>query len=305
MNCRVCAIVVTHNRRELLRRCLAALQTQSRPVDSILVIDNASSDGTSQMLTEAFPRVKVLRRRENLGSARGFRDGMRWALEGGFEWVWLMDDDAVPCKTALERLLAAEKADPRVRLQPVAFWCNVVPENPNDTPSPPEPIPQSNRPRTADVDHAMFVGFAVPRRTMETVGLPRADFFIYCDDSEYALRIRCAGGRVLRIGDSYIYHKDWQATELSKTILGLRLTYPDVPGWKMYYLLRNHILYSKAVRPVRTFRAVVRALWFLCKSMVLKPTHLRPIATATLHGILDVSGKKLDPATPTCQDRRR
>lgn len=59
MNEIVCAVVVTYNRKQLLRRCLSALLAQSRTVDEILLIDNASSDGTNEMLAIEFPMVII------------------------------------------------------------------------------------------------------------------------------------------------------------------------------------------------------------------------------------------------------
>lgn len=106
MSERVCAVVVTYNRKELLRKCLAALKSQTRKPDHILVVDNASTDGTPEMLKEEFPQVEVLRLPENQGSAGGFHEGMNRAYEEGWDWIWIMDDDALPEPTALERLLA-------------------------------------------------------------------------------------------------------------------------------------------------------------------------------------------------------
>ncbi|GAA6756682.1 hypothetical protein Thermus77420_21580 [Thermus thalpophilus] len=109
---RVCAVIVTHNRKELLRECLRAVLAQTRPVDHILVVDNASTDGTADMLREEFSQVEVLRLPENQGGAGGFHEGMKRAYELGYEWMWLMDDDALPSRTALEELLLfSEEAD--------------------------------------------------------------------------------------------------------------------------------------------------------------------------------------------------
>src|SRR5437867_8578812 len=105
--CDVCAVVVTHDRRDLLRECLAGLEAQTRPPDTILVVDNASTDGTAAMLHGEFPDVAVRRLDENEGGAGGFHEGLHEAFERGHEWLWLMDDDTVPSPTALERLLDA------------------------------------------------------------------------------------------------------------------------------------------------------------------------------------------------------
>ena len=82
---RVCAVVVTRNRKDLLRQCLRSVLAQARPVDRILVVDNASTDGTGEMLDAEFVRfaeLGILARlnlRENAGGAGGVGAGMRWA----------------------------------------------------------------------------------------------------------------------------------------------------------------------------------------------------------------------------------
>ena len=58
---RVCAVVVTYNRVELLRECLTALESQTRPVDRILVVDNKSTDGTPEIVEREHPGADMLR----------------------------------------------------------------------------------------------------------------------------------------------------------------------------------------------------------------------------------------------------
>ena len=100
----VLAAIVTHNRCDLLARCLDYLQAQTRPPDAILVVNNASTDGTVEMLEQrGIPFVT----QENVGSAGGWHRGIQHALEHGFDAVWLMDDDGYPDAGALGRLCRA------------------------------------------------------------------------------------------------------------------------------------------------------------------------------------------------------
>ena len=101
------AVVVTHNRIDLLRQCVAQLENQICACD-ILIVDNASTDGTAQWL-ESQPDLHCRNTGANLGGAGGFNLGMRWAVEAGYDYVWVMDDDCLPQPDALEKLLEADR----------------------------------------------------------------------------------------------------------------------------------------------------------------------------------------------------
>ena len=103
----VLAVVVTYNRLELLKQCVAALEAQTAGCD-ILIIDNASTDGTERYGEEKQgPGLVYERLKENTGGAGGFQYGVRWGTEQGYNYLWLMDDDTLPEKEALEKLLEA------------------------------------------------------------------------------------------------------------------------------------------------------------------------------------------------------
>lgn len=86
---KVAAVVVTYNRKELLRECLNALLNQTRPLDEIIVIDNASTDGTQEMIAKEFPYITYVLMSENIGGAGGFHEGMKLAYEKGYDWIWV------------------------------------------------------------------------------------------------------------------------------------------------------------------------------------------------------------------------
>ena len=95
------AVVVTYNRRELLRRCILFLQKQTNLNLEILVVINGSTDGTKEMLKE-FNLITI--EQENLGAAAGFQRGIDFACKHNFKYCWLMDDDGYPHFQALEKL---------------------------------------------------------------------------------------------------------------------------------------------------------------------------------------------------------
>lgn len=100
------AIIVTHNRKQLLAECVNKLLNQSHPPNQILIIDNASTDGTESYLkAQGFLDHSLITYHcltENIGGAGGFAEGIKMAMQSGAEWMWLMDDDAMPAYDVLE-----------------------------------------------------------------------------------------------------------------------------------------------------------------------------------------------------------
>ena len=93
----VTAVVVTYNRLPLLRQCLAALRAQTVQGFTVLLVDNASNDGTADYIKAlAMPGLIYHNTGENLGGAGGFARGLEEAVRLGCEAVWIMDDDTLP-----------------------------------------------------------------------------------------------------------------------------------------------------------------------------------------------------------------
>ena len=104
----VAVVVVTHNRADLLARMLDALVVQTHPIATVIVVDNASGDHTQQVLARDDLPLQVIRSEENVGGAGGFRIGMETAYAGGWDRIWLMDDDVVPAPDCLAVLMGVD-----------------------------------------------------------------------------------------------------------------------------------------------------------------------------------------------------
>ena len=188
----VAAVVVTYNRRELLLRCIDCLERQSAPGLDILVIDNASTDGTGEALAPmaASGRLRYENTGKNLGGAGGFEYGVRLGTKLGYDYLWLMDDDSLPTPTALEALLkAAEAIKDFGYLSGKVLWsdgslCRMNVQR--------DPMLKNLRDFSAPripSGAATFVSLLLPTRIVRDVGLPIGAFFIWADDLEYTRRI--------------------------------------------------------------------------------------------------------------------
>ena len=108
---KVAAVVVTYNRKNLLLENVQSLLGQTFSDVQIIIVDNNSSDGTQDVLQQFIERKQILyfNTGANLGGAGGFSYGIRLAVEAGYEYIWVMDDDCIPQETALEVLMEKDQ----------------------------------------------------------------------------------------------------------------------------------------------------------------------------------------------------
>lgn len=208
------ALIVTRDRRELLEQCLDAIGAQTRRPDRVLVVDNASTDGTREWLATRDDVDEVLALEENCGGAGGFHAGLERAHARGAEAVWLMDDDTIPRADALEHLLAASDGDRgALLLASVAVWRDgrLHPMNlPGLERDRLAPLVDAAERRVIPLRTATFVSLLVRREAVDRFGLPHAHFFIWSDDIEYTARVTRGGGRALLVPASVVEHRTAQ-----------------------------------------------------------------------------------------------
>lgn len=288
MSERVCAVVVTYNRKELLRECLEALKGQTRKVDYILVVDNASTDGTGEMLRAEFPEVEALRLPENQGSAGGFHEGMKRAHGMGFDWLWLMDDDTIPREDALEELLlAAERAEGVLGHKPDflssrALWTDgrLHPMNLQSLRRDlPDLLFALLEVGLAPIRGASFVSLLVHRGAVEAYGYPRKEFFVWNDDVEYTHRITRKGVGVLA-PRSTVLHKS------GRPYLPYQLRGKDVERY--FFEVRNKIwlIRSEALFPRERVRYFLALLFRTIQFLINNPSNPKAYG-AVLRGALE------------------
>ncbi|WP_198951317.1 glycosyltransferase [Pigmentiphaga sp. NML080357] len=235
----IAVVIVTHNRCELLGRCLEGLARQTVPPKAIYVVDNASTDATAQLLAGRTDLpLHVTRSAENLGGAGGFALGMKLAHEGGWDWIWMMDDDVVPQSDCAQQLVkCGELAMIAVRenldgalVERSAIRFDL--RNPLVVRSKRSYVAQTYRvrshmPAVLYVENVAFEGFMVHRSVVDAVGYPDARYFIFYDDVDYALRIRRAGYRISAVRDAVMVRQLDFAQQHA------------LDSWKGFYMFRN------------------------------------------------------------------
>ena len=235
----VAVVVVTFNRADLLGRSLDALAAQSHAPDAVIVVDNASTDHTREVL-DAHQGLSLQRIHldTNTGGAGGFHAGVESAYQQGFDRIWLMDDDVVAAPDCLAVLMGVDEAclmsvreDTRGHLVEKAAtdfdltrpW-SIHPKRARvDTAY----ADRTEMPARVELHNVAFEGFLVRREVIDVIGLPDDSFFIFYDDVDFALRARRAGYRIWAVRDAVLVRQlDFDQQHALDT-------------WKGYYMYRN------------------------------------------------------------------
>jgi GT2 family glycosyltransferase len=239
------AVVVTYNRLELLKVCIRSLRDQTYKLNSIIIINNSSTDGTTQWLNEQKDLSVV--HQENGGGAAGFYKGIQVAYDRGFDWIWLMDDDVDPLKDCLSAMIKANKSSNLKYdvLQPDRKFFNCDTEwnygskfnfrNPF-LPEAVHPIRSSDFKAHEQVKTIVsfpFEGPMLARKVIKSVGMVDKRFFIMYDDTDYAARVHRAGFKVGLVKDAIMIKMVNPITNVIGT------------DWKLYYRVRNQIIIDR------------------------------------------------------------
>lgn len=241
------AVIVTYNRKELLSQNIEMLLKQTMTVDSIIIVDNCSSDGTYEYLkncgwtTEPFLYLKT---ETNIGGAGGFYTGVKAAYEAGAAWIVLMDDDGRMADEHTMEILyrAARKLYDENRGERKLFVNALV---------------QKGELLSFKIDHmytvveAMmaakngliegaanpFNGTLISRELVSDIGYPKKEFFIKGDEVDYKQRALDAGAYVGTVTEAKYIHPRPETVE--KTVLGVKVPFFVEAPWKEYYAARN------------------------------------------------------------------
>ena len=211
----VVAVVVTYNRLEMLKKCISAIENQTYSCD-ILIVNNASTDNTEEWIvsySKSKDNIIYYNTGENIGGAGGFNYGMRKAVEAGYDYVWVMDDDCIPNTDALEKLMNADKIlggpENYGYLSSVVLWTDGTECKMNR-----QKIRKAYyenvhylKDSIIQVEQSTFVSLLFSAQTIKKVGLPIKDFFIWGDDIEYTRRITVRNSmNSFMVGNSKVVH---------------------------------------------------------------------------------------------------
>ena len=258
---KIIAVVVTYNRLELLKRNISCLK-QNKPLSAIVVVNNGSTDGTSEWL--ASQDSLTVGNQANVGGSGGFYTGIRKACELDADWIWCMDDDVFPRPDCLENLLRYIDDKDVGMLAPRRLMEGKIYTNDFQGLDLTHPFASLYKGKLSkmqvdapiEICGTAFEGPFISREVVEKIGLPTKELFIFCDDTDYCIRTVQAGYKILYIPDALMdkekfFSKDtWAERQRKKK-------------WKRFYQVRNSAYlnhrYGKnwAVKYLRGFNGVI------------------------------------------------
>lgn len=227
---RVAIVVVSYNTCTLLRQCLSSAIVE--PEAQVIVVDNASADGSAGMVEREFPQAELIRNSRNAGFARGTNQGIRRALEVGARYVLLLNPDAFLRPAALPALVEFMDRHPRVgcagarlffpdgRPQEGAWrfptpWMTLFDLFPPRGPLLGRLYFSSLNGRYAEereasapfpIDHPLGAAMLLRRAAIDDVGLLDESYWMYVEEVDWCLRCRRAGWAIWQVPQAEVVH---------------------------------------------------------------------------------------------------
>jgi len=303
MEGKIFAVTVTYgNRFHLLKRVIEAALREG--VHKVIVVDNNSDKQSREKLMDYHAKnkkkVEVLYLPENLGSAGGFKRGLELAYrDPECEFIWLLDDDNMPCEGSLrvlkefwekninetkklvallsyrknrgKQIESLVKKDPNLVLGKknsfYGFHILSVPVYIKDIfarklNKEEKGYRDSCIPSFGEVAVAPYGGLFFNKKLLEIIGYPNEEFYVYVDDHDWTRRVTWKGGRIILLMDSRIKDLDesWHITEKSNTMLA---SFLPSNAFRIYYSLRNRVYFEDRYMKTSDLIYTINYLTFL------------------------------------------
>ncbi|HVN56151.1 MAG TPA: glycosyltransferase family 2 protein [Anaerolineaceae bacterium] len=284
----VYAVILDNNRCQDTLECLLSLSQANYPNLKILVLDNASTDGTREAIHENYPQVQLFELDENKGYAGNNNIGIEIALCHQAEWIFILNDDLTLAPDCISELVAAGNSNSKIGVvgpmvfhhtepdviqsaggyldqywRPKHFGANEIDSNQFD--------------RIREVDWISGCAILVRREALEKAGLMDERFFLYNEEVDLCYRIKMSGWSIVHVPAAKLWHK------------GVRLDYQPSPN-VTYYTVRNFFLFlDKNHAPLRArLHAWARTIATIL-SFTLRPKwrHKKAHRDAMVQGLRD------------------
>lgn len=235
---KIFALVITYNRSESLEKAMKRLISQKRKADEIVIINNCSTDNTSELLKNYQNHAHIFNFNQNTGGAGAYYFGLNQCVKMGADWIIGVEDDIILPKNYLFQL---EQTINKQDISQIGFiYPRVI--SIHDRHKIDGFLYFKNQTTTEfpKLLKAQFAGMIFHAKAIKKVGLPIHSFFIYFDDWEFTERMNRKGFEGIHTPNLYVWHNDVQRTHGARYLHA-----PYIGIWKSYYGIRNELTYLK------------------------------------------------------------
>lgn len=249
---KVFVIVLNKDGKETLPGCLRSVFALSYGNFEVVVVDNASRDGSIETARLDFGRAHFVVNDENTGFSGGMNIGIRYALSKGASYVWLLNNDAVPERDSLSRLLRAAEVSGDAVFSPIVkddsghvWFSGGKIDFPRMRAEHVDSSPDSDKGEPYETGYLSGCALLLPKKAIERVGLLDEGYFLYYEDADYSIRAKKEGFRLLVVPSSVVIHSEASRRNPEKTYWlvrsGLRFFHVHTPvhlrPWMAVYLM--------------------------------------------------------------------
>ena len=258
--------------KELLLNCLESIFQSKGKLDlwQVIVVDNASSDGSVEVVKSKYPQVELVENKTNLGFAAGNNVGIKYALENDADYIGILNNDTLVDENFIEELINVLEKDGNigVAVPKIYFakgfefhknkykenelgrviwyaggeidWKNVIGSH-----SGLDEVDKGQFDEDGETQMATGCCFLVKKEVLEKVGLYDDRYFLYFEDADFSERVKKAGYKIMYEPKAIIWHKNAQSTGAGSNL-------------QTYFQTRNRLLFGLSYAPIRTKLALFR-----------------------------------------------
>jgi len=236
-NPRVAAVIISWNCLDDITECIESLLAMDYSNCEIVIVDNASTDGSAGKIEKLFPEVILLRNDENLGCGVGNNTGMKYAVENDFQYAFLLNADIVLERDTLSKLVASAEENPRAELlSPVLYYYNTRSKIQHcgsrinwDEFTTTHLVNLADAKNIPCEEFWLFgTALLINCKVMKTIGYYQEKYFVYCEDIDFSVRAERAGFKHKLVPSASAYHKSHDLDVGKK-----------MPPYYFFYMTRN------------------------------------------------------------------
>jgi GT2 family glycosyltransferase len=286
-------ILLNWNNEEDTLECIESLEKINYDNYKIIIVDNGSKIESVLKIEKKYPEMKIIKNKENLGFAGGNNIGIKYAIENGADYVLLLNNDTTVEKDFLEKLVEAGELNKKSGL--LGLKINYYSEQNRiwfaggkvnwiknkGTHIGLDEFDNSQFKKTKEVDYLTGCCLLIKREVVEKIGVLEEDYFLYYEDTDFCLRAKNAGYKIIYIPKAKIYHKVSRSTK------------PGSSSY-IYYHTRNGLVMAKRTGTILNKIILYLFCVFLFLKQIIKIIFIpkkRTWAFAVLKGEKDFLGK--------------